>query len=328
MKMSIVTPAHNNPEQVSKLLRSIYPEKVNDRDLEVIIVDDGSSDDSIRRIVEKNNPATYIRLNENRGPAAARNIGAKLAKNDILLFLDSDVVLNRDTLSKITEKFNKDSPVKILCGEYDFEPENRSFFTRFKAIMARSWIPGGNTITVFVARLGAIRKDIFNKLGGFDEGIKTASSEEWEFGRRLINAGFTINYDPAITVKHHFPTFKRQMILFFHRSFMWLHVFRKSGKFDNTCTTPIQAVAQICGFLAVFFMIISVFRISAIFMSLFFLLLFITMNIRFFKLAFMREGLIFTLLSLPPALILSCSIVFGGLWAACRLFYSGLTGRS
>lgn len=327
--ISVIIPAYNNPQQVKKLLDSIRPEVVRDPNLEVIVVDDGSRGDSIRKVVEKSNFATYMKLRENRGPSAARNAGAKVARNNILLFLDSDVILNDDTLSRVKDKFNKDRSVSIFGGEYDIEPVNKTFPTRFKALMARSWVSKENNITLFVTRIGAIKKKVFNELGGFDESIKTASSEEWEFGRRLMDRGYTIYYDPAVTVRHHFPSFKKEIGLLFHRAFMWVYVFKKYRRFDNHCTTPLQSVSQICGFLAVIFLLAALINIAFIYLSLTFLALFILTNLRFFKLALKHDGLVFTLKSIPMALVLSCSIVLGGIWGVVYYFlYKGILKKN
>lgn len=318
--ITIITPAYNNPEQVQKLLESLKSDIEKDRFLEVLVVDDCSRDDSIKKVATDSKFAKYLRLKENQGPAKARNFGAKSAANDILLFVDSDVVFKQDTLLKIKKRFKDDSSLGILCGEYDLEPKNKSFSTTFKAVLARSWIPKTNNITVFVARLGAIKKDIFNSMGGFDDSIRTASSEEWEFGKRLINKGYTIAYDPDIVVKHHFPSFKRQVILLFHRSFMWIYVFKKYRKFDNTCTTPAQAVTQILGFLTVILIFASLYANVLMVVTIIFLAEFIIMDIEFFRLAFTTQGLVFTLLSLPLALILSCAVTLGGVWGFLRFF--------
>jgi GT2 family glycosyltransferase len=282
------------------------------------VVDDGSKDDSIEKVTKAIDGARYLKLNENRGPAAARNAGAALAKNDVILFADSDVVFEGDTISRVRKRFDEDASTVALCGEYDLEPVVKTFSAKFKAVMARSWIPTGGRITVFVARLGAIRKKVFDELGGFDESIRTASTEEWEFGRRLIASGRSIAYDPSITVKHHFQSFAKQVKLFFHRSFMWFFVFRKYGKFDNTCTTPLLAAAQIVGFSSVIFLALSVWKAAFMVAAAAALVAYIFMNTRFFKLAFAQEGPLFCLASLPLLLILSCSIVLGTTWAAVR----------
>ena len=140
LSMSLITPAYNNADEVRKLLASIKPEFLNDPTLEVIVVDDSSSDDSIGRVVKESGFARYIRLAKNSGPAEARNIGAKSAKNEVLVFVDSDVILNSDTLSRIRDKFIHDKSVAVLGGEYDLEPANPCFSTKFKSLMVLSLI--------------------------------------------------------------------------------------------------------------------------------------------------------------------------------------------
>ena len=320
---SIITPAYNNPAQLAKLLDSIRPEVERDLTLEVIVVDDGSTGDSVKDTTAGYAFARYTRMGTNSGPAAARNEGARLAKNDILLFLDSDVIVNSDTISKIRDAFRKDISITALCGEYDIEPANPSFAARFKALMARSWIPKEDRITVFVARIGAIRKSVFETMGGFDAGIKTASIEEWEFGRRLINNGYTIRYDPAIAARHHFPDFGKQLKLFFHRTFMWFYVFKRYGGFDNTCTTPGLAITQVFGSLTALFLLLSIVNMYFLYPAAGLLTLFMIGSRRFFRLTLEREGLIFTLGSIPLGLVLACSIVLGGVMGA--LYYFPLT---
>lgn len=320
LTFSFITPAYNNPGEVGKLLESIRPEYPKDQSLEVIVVDDCSREDSIKKVVDGYGFARYIRLDKNSGPAVARNMGAKAAVNDILIFVDSDVILNEDTFPRIREKFEKDDSVEIWGGEYDIEPANPSISTKFKSLMVRSWCPKGNTVTVFLTRIGAIKKNIFEKFGGFDTNLKTASVEDYELARRLMKAGYTIYYDSSITVKHHFPSFRRQLKLFFHRSFMWMYIFRKHGELDNTCTTPLQGVVQLCGFFTVIFFVLSIMQIKFFAVFLFFLGLFILTNSRFFILTFKHEGLIFTLKAVPMALAISCSIVIGSAWGAAYYF--------
>lgn len=309
--ISIITPAYNNADQVKKLLESVRPDISRGEGPEVIVVDDGSAADAVREVVESSGIARYVRLDKNSGPAKARNEGAKLAKGDILLFVDSDVIFYPSTFSRIKQRFENDPHLNALCGEYDYEPENKSFSTKFKALVSRSWAPLGDTITVFVARLGAIRKSVFDDMGGFDDTIKTASSEEWEFGRRLIAGGITINYDQTIKVRHHFPLFRRQIALFFYRSYMWIGVFKKHGRFDNTCTTPLQAIAQIVGVFSITVFGISLFNVSLMPAAFVLIALFVAMNTRFFKLAAQNEGIVFAVFSLPLMLILSCAVVAG-----------------
>lgn len=323
---SFITPAYNNPQEVKKLLDSIRPEFQKDPTIEVLVVDDCSKDDGLRKIAAESGFAKYIRLEKNSGPARARNVGAEAAKNDILIFVDSDVVLNEDTLQRIRDKF-RDEKVGILGGEYDLEPANPSPAARFKALMVASWRPKENFVTVFLTRIGAIKKEIFAKFGGFDASLKTASVEDYEFGRRLMDAGHILYYDPAITVRHHFPPFRKQVKLFFHRAFMWVYTFRRCGKFDNTCTTPLQGISQLCGFLAIVSLSLSAVNIKLLFVSAAFLVIFVLTSSRFFLSTLEHEGLIFTLRAIIMALIISCSIALGALWGVIYYFAISRSGK-
>lgn len=315
---SLITPAYNNPEEVRKLLDSIRPEAMKDKTLEAIVVDDCSKDRSLEKVVNESGFATYLRMDSNSGPAAARNAGAKAARNEILIFLDSDVILNSDTLSRIRDKFSMDRDLAIFGGEYDIEPANPSLSTKFKSLMVRSWSPRKDMVTVFLTRLGAIRRDIFFEFGGFDTNLKTAAVEDYELGRRLMSKGHAIHYDPAVTVKHHFPTFKKQIGLFFHRAFMWIYILKKYRKFDNTCTTPLLGLAQAFGFLSALSLVLAAANMNLIYLSLLFLALFIVANARFFGLVLKYEGPLFMLAAIPMALVISCSIVMG---SACGIVY-------
>jgi GT2 family glycosyltransferase len=226
--------------------------------------------------------------------------------------------LNTDTLPRIRACFENDPSLVAVCGEYDLKPANPSFSTDFKAVLSRSWAPPGGVITVFVARIGAIKKRVFEEMDGFDVSIKTASSEEWEFARRLNDKGYTIRYDPAITARHHFPPFGKLVGLFFHRAFMWIYVFKKHGGFDNTCTTPWQAMAQATGFFTTLFLAIAAVHQVFLYASFLSLLAFVLLNLKFFAIAAKAKGYLFALASLPLMLILASATFLGGMWG---LFY-------
>ena len=73
--------------------------------MEVILVDDASSDDSLT--LAKAYPFTILHLKHQSGPATARNLGAKVAKGKYLLFIDADVIVQADTFSKILDYYEK-----------------------------------------------------------------------------------------------------------------------------------------------------------------------------------------------------------------------------
>lgn len=323
--VSIITPCYNNPLQVGRLLESIYKNLSEKKRLftyEVIVVDDGSDDDSIKEAAGPFKGIAYIKLEKNSGPARARNVGAKHAKGELLLFLDSDVELENDTLDKVETKF-QDDRINILTGEYSLEPVKGGFFPRYKALVARSWVPNMDTITVFVARIGLIKKGIFEELGGFDESIRTASSEEWEFGYRLMKKGYKIYYDPSITVRHHFPNFIKQPRLFYHRTKLWMLLFLQKKSFDNSCTTPLQAMTTLCNVLLPILFLAGLFNKTFSVFLLFTIIAYAIGNVRFFRLVLQNEGWIFLMKAIPVNILLSYCVVAGAIAGLLQHFLKG-----
>lgn len=113
MKFSIIVPVYNVEKYLDKCLSSIVNQTY--KEYEVIIVNDGSTDDS-QKIIDKyvkNNHNFYSFITENRGLSCARNYGLDYVKGDYILFLDSDDYLNNKLLEELNNKLSKNS-VDIL----------------------------------------------------------------------------------------------------------------------------------------------------------------------------------------------------------------------
>jgi len=171
--ISIIIPTLNEEKYLPLLLSSI--KKQNFNDYEIIIADAGS-DDKTLEIVKNYN----CKIVEGGLPAKARNNGAKVAKGDILFFLDADVILPENFLEKTLKEFKKRA-LKITSFRIDFLPQNKfsSFFVNTfynkPIILLENILP--HTATAIL-----VEKKIFDKLDGFDENIKLA--EDHDFGRR------------------------------------------------------------------------------------------------------------------------------------------------
>src|SRR3990167_4302808 len=131
--LSIVIPAYNSEGTLGRLLTSIFDSRrVDTKEIEVIVVDDKSSDRTAE--IARKNKVKVISLKENSGTAKASNIGVRQAKGKIVLFLDADVVLYRNTLSKIINSFKSDADLFALTGVWSREQKSRKFFPKFKAL--------------------------------------------------------------------------------------------------------------------------------------------------------------------------------------------------
>jgi Glycosyl transferase family 2 len=138
------------------------------------------------------------------GPAAARNEGAARATGDVLVFVDADVVVHPDALPRIRRAFDADPELAALFGSYDDEPEHLGAVSGFRNLLhhhVHHSAPG--PATTFWAGLGAIRRDVFEAVGGFDaDRFPHPSVEDVELGLRVSAARGRIRLDPAVQGTH------------------------------------------------------------------------------------------------------------------------------
>lgn len=139
------------------------------------------------------------------GPAAARNLAAREARGEILLFVDADVQVHPDAIDRIRERFAADRDLAAVFGSYDDTPAAPGLVSRFRNLLhhhTHNSHPG--PASTFWAGCGAVRRDRFLALGGFDaETYRKPCIEDIEFGLRLHDEGGRILLDPTIEGTHH-----------------------------------------------------------------------------------------------------------------------------
>jgi glycosyltransferase involved in cell wall biosynthesis len=197
--ISVIIPSHNAGEHIQECLRCLEESSV--APLEVIVVDDCSTDGT-RKIAQEFG-ATVVATERQSGPAKARNVGARIARGRILFFLDSDVCVHRDTVARVAEAFAQDPALDALIGSYDDSPGCKDFLSQYKNLM-HSFVHhnANHEAGTFWSGCGAIRRDVFRKLGGFDESYDRPAIEDIELGYRLRSGGRKIVLDRDIQVKH------------------------------------------------------------------------------------------------------------------------------
>jgi len=197
--ISVVIPAFNAGQHLEECLRSLAESSLRPR--EVIVVDDGSTDASAE--IARSMGAVVLDTGAQGGPARARNLGARAAKGRILFFLDADVCVHQDTLERVWEAFERDPTLDAVIGSYDDSPGSKDFLSQYKNLM-HTFVHHTSNVeaSTFWSGCGAIRKDLFLELGGFDESYTRPSIEDIELGYRLRRAGRKILLDRDIQVKH------------------------------------------------------------------------------------------------------------------------------
>src|SRR5271166_6170297 len=197
--ISVVIPVFNDSENLRHCLDALRHSSV--QDFELIVVDDGSTDDSARIATEVG--ASVLRRDRQMGPAAARNLGARSAAAPLLFFLDADVCVHPDTLGHAVRELEAHPEVGAVIGSYDDSPSEERFISQYKNLFHRFvHQTARREASTFWTGCGAIRRDVFVGMGGFDTSFKRPSIEDIELGMRMIRAGHRIVLCPGMQVQH------------------------------------------------------------------------------------------------------------------------------
>jgi glycosyltransferase involved in cell wall biosynthesis len=198
---SVIVPVHNGEKVLPRCLEAIagfaYP------GFECIVVDDGSTDNSAE--IARDFSCKVISIPDGpRGPSNARNIGVSAARGKIVVFIDADVVAPAETLSRMAEAFEREPGVAAVFGSYDDHPDQGSLLSQYKNLF-HHYVhqTGKENASTFWSGCGAVRREVFLQMGGFDAlRYPRPSIEDIELGYALISAGYEIRLIKEIQVNH------------------------------------------------------------------------------------------------------------------------------
>lgn len=192
--LSIVIPCYNAEKTIGRTLESVFSSSF--KNFEVIVADDASTDGTIEAV--KKFRARIVQAKKNMGPAFARNQGARLAKGEIIVFIDADVLVEKNTLEKISARlegkkipvlqaiYSKDCPMKNFASQYQNLYQHYNFFS----------IKSGTIQTVNTYCVALRKKDFIE----FNVAQRTSEDSEW--GYKLSSQNREIFLDKGIQVKH------------------------------------------------------------------------------------------------------------------------------
>lgn len=221
MDLSIIILSYNTKNITDECLRRLQLSSPSGaHSCQIIVLDNGSEDGSLDMIKKKYPWVELIESKENTGYSRGNNIAFKKAKYPIVLFLNSDVYIEQDTLSKALEYFknhscdglgvklnfqngrfqpsagNLPTPINTIfwilgLGQFfnPFHPKSEGFFSNEKEV---GWIMGAFFM---------IKKEVFEKAGKFDEKI-FMYMDEVDLCKRIKMKGYKICYTPTISVTH------------------------------------------------------------------------------------------------------------------------------
>lgn len=183
--VSVIMPVYNGAHFIDKSLPPLLSLLQQGKVIEVIVVDDASTDNTPEIAIKIG--ARVISPGEHHGSGGARNRGGQEATGDLLWFVDADVVVHDDAIKHLTQGFSEPDVVAVF-GSYDDRPTQKNFFSLYKNLVHHHYHQHGcREATIFWSGCGAVRKESFIKVGGFN--IKFSSLEDIELGYRLVAGG-------------------------------------------------------------------------------------------------------------------------------------------
>jgi glycosyltransferase involved in cell wall biosynthesis len=208
---SIVIPVYNGAETLPACLQALQAQTLPTDQYEVIVVDDGSTDDTAE---VARSLGVQVVSQPNAGPAAARNRGADLARAPILLFTDADCAPAPDWAERMAAAFTRPTGpagpsaserAEVAGAKGVYRTQQRELVARFVQAEYEDRYDRMRTLEAidFVDTYSAgYRRDVFLASGGFDTSFPTASVEDQEFSFRLTETGHRLVFVPRAQVFH------------------------------------------------------------------------------------------------------------------------------
>ena len=203
MDVSVIIPAYNAERAIANCLESLSKQAFRGK-YEIIVVDDGGKDRT-RQIAGKF-PKVKLLMQNHAGPAKARNLGAKNAKGKILIFTDSDCILDRNFIVEMARPFSN-GKISGVQGRYKCRQKeliarliHLEIEERYEHMQKQKYI---DFIGSYAA---AYRKNEFLKAHGFDTSFPMASGEDTDLSFRLSASGKKMVFAPRAIVWHTHPT--------------------------------------------------------------------------------------------------------------------------
>jgi GT2 family glycosyltransferase len=308
--VSIIIPVHNGDALFQQCLASV--KALDPAPMELVVVVDGECERA--RELAQLSGATVLHVREQAGPARARNLGAGQARGEILFFVDSDVALPSGALDDIMRLFADEPDLAALIGSYDDAPGSPDFLSQYRNLLHHFvHQTGDEEASTFWGACGAIRRDVFLALGGFDEAYRYPSIEDIELGYRLKRAGYRIRLHKSLQVKHlkRWDPVSVVKTDFFHRALPWTELILRDSHFVNDLNLRVSSRVSVTLTFLMLGATAGVLRYPPLVLVLVNLIgALVLLNRSFYHFLLRNRGLSFTLRAIP--------------WHWFYFFYSGL----
>ncbi len=290
-ELAVIVPVYNGARTIGECLTALFASTF--QDFEVIVVDDGSSDESAA--IAERFPVRMVPFARNCGPSAARNAGAAVSKAALLFFLDADIIVPPAFLAEVVETMRGLPKYSALFCSYTKETIPQNFWSRHKNLV-HHWTHQTALVeaATFCGGFGLIRREVFLEIGGFDSECRFL--EDIDLGYRMHRAGHSIFLARHLQATHAkvytlWSLLRSEML---GRAVPWTRLMLKYRIFRsdlNTRMSNVLSVAAVC-LLPVSLFVDPYLRLAACLV-----LLFLWLNRSYIRFAAREYGLLFAVQS-------------------------------
>lgn len=194
--ISIVIPAYNEEITISSCIRSMLA--LDYSRYEVIVVDDGSSDNTFNEAMKYSEAGVRVIRQKNAGKASALNTGIKIAKGEIVITVDADSMLHPETLKWISRRFSSNHRLGAVAGNVKIDKPT----TLLKTMQSLEYTTGINLarksqsllhcVMIVPGAIAALKTDVLCKVGYFPE---DTFAEDFDITMKILQAGYYVEYE-------------------------------------------------------------------------------------------------------------------------------------
>ena len=245
-KISIIVPAYNEEKTITATITSL--QQLNYPNYEIIVIDDGSNDQTYTYAINAQDSKTRIIKQQNMGKPNALNTGISQSSGEIILTVDADTTLNKDALTNIANHFANNPKIGAIAGNVKIKKEPSIINT----LQSAEYATGINLVRKAQSMLGcvlvvpgpiaAIKKEALTKVGGFSP---QTFAEDFDITLAILAAGYRIEYEEASLAYTDAPKNTQDLII--QRRRWYRGMIQVLDKYKNMYLNPKYGLAGTIG---------------------------------------------------------------------------------
>lgn len=248
-KVSVIVPVYNGEKTIKKCISTI--QKNNKKAFkEIIVINDNSNDDT-KQILKSLKKIKIVNFKRNKGVGYARHYGAKIAKYNILCYVDSDLIISHNSIQKLVTRLKEDKITATVGAIQKTKNLTRnnwsSNFVCLKSCYGFDEIKKEIKFSVIHSEFCVIKKDFLLKIGGW-KSYRNAGGEEFELGHRITKSKKEIILIKSAYYTTYYTDIYTRFKKIIDRTEKYIDILLKKKYFDTTGSfaTKNQSLSALC----------------------------------------------------------------------------------